>query len=185
MFQKMDPLCYTFLSGRFACATHGGVCKYSWPLLTHTFWSRSLIFFYEKSRFSGVFSSFYGQHSVTTAWASPSPWSINQNVSNCDNILLYLQRYKDIKRYRDIVDRNCQLGVLSVLRVYITCLNVETLRPCSCSCNFYISVLNDTLIKFSLDVLSWLTSTAVLLLLLTLLKWPWSSSCWLQADIGF
>ena len=35
-----------------------------------------LIFLEEKNLFSGVFSSFYGQRSVTAAWATCSPWSI-------------------------------------------------------------------------------------------------------------
>ena len=34
-------------------------------------------FFTKKNRFSGIFSSFYGQHSVTAAWTTPSPWSIS------------------------------------------------------------------------------------------------------------
>ena len=33
-------------------------------------------FFTKKSRFFGRFSAFYGQHSVTAAWATRSPWSI-------------------------------------------------------------------------------------------------------------
>ena len=41
------------------------------------------LFFYEKCWFSGVFSSIHGQRSVTTAWATPSPWSIT--FSNSDH----------------------------------------------------------------------------------------------------
>ena len=35
-----------------------------------------------KKFFSGVFSSFYGQHSVTAAWATPSPRNILVAQSN-------------------------------------------------------------------------------------------------------
>ena len=33
-------------------------------------------FLRKKGDFSDVFSAFYGQHSVTAAWATRSPWSI-------------------------------------------------------------------------------------------------------------
>ena len=33
----------------------------------------------KKSRFSSVFSTFYGQHSITAFWATRSPWSIYFN----------------------------------------------------------------------------------------------------------
>ena len=37
------------------------------------------LFFYG-SWFSGFFSTFYGRHSVTAAWANPSPWSIINKI---------------------------------------------------------------------------------------------------------
>ena len=38
-------------------------------------------FFRKKGDFSNVFSAFYGQRSVTAAWATRSPWSIPQLFS--------------------------------------------------------------------------------------------------------
>ena len=40
------------------------------------FWV-NFIFLRKKGDFSDVFSAFYGQRSVTAAWAIRSPWSIN------------------------------------------------------------------------------------------------------------
>ena len=39
------------------------------------FWV-NFIFLRKKGDFSDVFSAFYGQRSVTAAWATRSPWSI-------------------------------------------------------------------------------------------------------------
>ena len=67
---------------RLACATRLAFAMRSWPLFLPTFaLSLSLFFcvfcFWPNSgKLSGVFSSFYGQRSVTAAWATPSPWSI-------------------------------------------------------------------------------------------------------------
>ena len=39
-------------------------------------WRKNYNFFLNKNkRFLGVFSTFYGQHSVTAAWANPIPWN--------------------------------------------------------------------------------------------------------------
>ena len=46
-----------------------GVPQNITQLLTQAFYGK-------KKWFSGVFSSFYGQRSVTAAWATRSPWSI-------------------------------------------------------------------------------------------------------------
>ena len=45
------------------------------------------IFLPKKNRFSGIFSTFYGQRSVTAAWATPSPWS---NVICCHTLVVTL-----------------------------------------------------------------------------------------------
>ena len=39
-------------------------------------WGVNFIFLRKKGDFSDVFSAFYGQRSVTAAWATRSPWSI-------------------------------------------------------------------------------------------------------------
>ena len=40
------------------------------------FWGVNFIFLRKKGDFSDDFSAFYGQRSVTAAWATRSPWSI-------------------------------------------------------------------------------------------------------------
>ena len=40
------------------------------------FFGVNFIFLRKKGDFSDVFSAFYGQRSVTAAWATRSPWSI-------------------------------------------------------------------------------------------------------------
>ena len=40
------------------------------------FWGVNFIFLRKKTDFFGRFSAFYGQRSVTAAWATGSPWSI-------------------------------------------------------------------------------------------------------------
>ena len=41
-------------------------------------------FFFKRKKvdFRAFFSAFYGQHSVTAAWANPSPWSISEGATN-------------------------------------------------------------------------------------------------------
>ena len=41
------------------------------------FWGVNFILLRKKNDFSGRFSAFYGQRSVTAAWATRSPWSIH------------------------------------------------------------------------------------------------------------
>ena len=55
----------------------------AWPLLipsfSLSFFWLNFIFLRKKGDFSDVFSAFYGQRSVTAAWATRSPWSIFGN----------------------------------------------------------------------------------------------------------
>ena len=44
----------------------------------------------KKNLFWGIFSSFYGQHSVTAAWATPSPWSISGENKKNEKIICLL-----------------------------------------------------------------------------------------------
>ena len=64
----------------FACATHCGVCKHSWPLLTHTF---SLFLFVSSSPYIAFqrCTEQGAQCSVVAAWTNPSPWIVNSLIS--------------------------------------------------------------------------------------------------------
>ena len=53
-----------------------GHCYYQLFLSNFHFFPR------KKTQIFGRFSSFYGQHSVTAAWATPSPWSIVKTQPN-------------------------------------------------------------------------------------------------------
>ena len=50
------------------------------------FWV-DFIFLRKKNVFSGRFSAFYGQRSVTAAWPTRSPWSIDSNFSQSQRSL--------------------------------------------------------------------------------------------------
>ena len=75
-----------FLFLRILLLTHFGESPEDEHLFPPIFWHNEMIFatkkmynfyfFTNKKGFSGVFSSFHGQHSVTAAWTTPIPWSI-------------------------------------------------------------------------------------------------------------
>ena len=64
-------------------------------------------FFKKKKMFFGRFSAFYGQRSVTAAWATPSPWSItyqyliiiNSFISIHSKLFFILAYFSAVRRY--------------------------------------------------------------------------------------